>query len=420
MSFKTERLVKLFPDAYGARDRETLLYKLLDTQGAAFLEADQAVKKLLKSHWVDYAAGPGLDGLGAVFGVSRRRHDDGTPEDDEAFRKRLKSTVPLFKGGGTRSAVLGAVRSALGLPYDLDAARLPAGLKQDLEGLIRLNEFTPELQRVVGTTPEGVADRQRLILVTEIPSVLEESPRIDWTMTNASGRRLSVTQLDSVAGFRSKDSFVLAQGQTLSLFGEPDGSLSARVGVLDVTSEFTDLDGVSPPRMPPIPLTRAEWEFAAQSGLWDLSIFDETEGFDIPLFRVEMSWYRRTPLTFEVVVPYFLREAVERLKQLHGYTGDLFVFEGLPLEVLQQVVNQTKAAGVLGTIHLSLNFSEDHEAPERFALQGNHRVVEDAGASEALRIGSVSRFSESHDVVEGFVVGGVWDISTFDGDHGFV
>ena len=127
MSYKTDRLTDLFPDAYAARDGESLLYKLLDAVGAEFMGADEAIKRLLKSHWVDYAEGAALDGLAATFGVSRRRLRDGDLEDDDGFRQRLKSIVPLFAGGGTRRAVIGAVRSALGLPFDLNQLNLASG-----------------------------------------------------------------------------------------------------------------------------------------------------------------------------------------------------------------------------------------------------------------------------------------------------
>src|SRR5215218_6552847 len=98
MSYKTERLTDLFPDAFAAGDRESLLYKLLDAVGAEFMDADEALKRLLKSHWVDYAEGAGLDGLAATFGVTRRRLRGGDLESDDAFRQRLKSIVPLFAG----------------------------------------------------------------------------------------------------------------------------------------------------------------------------------------------------------------------------------------------------------------------------------------------------------------------------------
>src|SRR5215472_4349325 len=125
MSYKTDRLVALLPDAYGALDRESVLYKVLDVFGSELITADGKVKDLLKSHWVRYAAGAALDGLASIYGVERRILRGGQPEPDDAFRTRLQSVVPLFTGGGTVKAVLGAVRSALGLPFDLNQLQIP-------------------------------------------------------------------------------------------------------------------------------------------------------------------------------------------------------------------------------------------------------------------------------------------------------
>src|SRR4051794_36995672 len=111
MSYKTDRLTALFPDAYAARETESLLYKLLDAVGAELMDADAAIKELLKSHWVAYASGAALDGLAAVFGVTRRtlraERPGATPglESDAAFRRRLQAVVPLFIGGGTVRAI---------------------------------------------------------------------------------------------------------------------------------------------------------------------------------------------------------------------------------------------------------------------------------------------------------------------------
>ena len=71
MSYKTERLTQLFPETYAASDRQSLLYQLLDAVGAELMAADESIKRLLKSHWVDYAEGPALDGLAASHAARR-------------------------------------------------------------------------------------------------------------------------------------------------------------------------------------------------------------------------------------------------------------------------------------------------------------------------------------------------------------
>src|SRR5262245_54978888 len=195
MSFKTDRLSALFPDAYGARDTEAVLYKLLDAIAVEFMEADARLKDLLKSHWVQYATGPGLDGLGSVFGVTRRILRSGQAESDAAFRRRLQGVVPFFTGGGTVEASKGAVRSALGLPFDLDELAIPpayAALQRDIENLIQLTEFSPDPDRVVGDSAPAGENMSELVLVFDRPSVGTAQSQFQMTVTTGTARRLSL------------------------------------------------------------------------------------------------------------------------------------------------------------------------------------------------------------------------------------
>src|SRR5262245_18182477 len=192
MSYKTDKLVVLFPDSYAAVETESLLYKLLDVIGAALVRSDEAVKQLLRSHWVDYASGGALDGLGSIYGVERRLLRDGALETDDVFRQRLKSIVRLFTGGGTPPAVIGAVRSAVGLPFDLAQLNLPPefnGLREDIENLIYLEEFSPTGERLRGTS---TVDTGQVILTLEIPGVRGTRPAIQWTFATGSKHVLSL------------------------------------------------------------------------------------------------------------------------------------------------------------------------------------------------------------------------------------
>jgi hypothetical protein len=421
MSYKTDRLVDLFPDVYAAGERESLLYKLLDAVAAELLAADAAVKLLLKSHWVDYAAGRALDGLGAIYGVGRRRVRDGSLETDDAFRRRLRSVVPLFTGGGTVRAVKGAVQSALGLPFDLGDLRVSPALRADLEELVDVEEFPPVPARVVFDAVTRVGDDSELLVEIDTLSAREASPRIEWTFTTGSGRRLSLERLDVHEGIKAaEDALLVPPGATLTLSAAAGGALTAVLDGEVVTAAFTDLDGGTPPRLPAVPPARSQWRFRARGGLFDLSGLDE-ETFDPPLFGVELRWLRFEPLTFDVTVPYFLQAVVAQLVRRHGHTGEVFVFQGLPLDVIQQVVDQTRAAGVRGSVHFSLNFLEDHEQGrwERLAIAGGHRAAEDAGAVDALTIGSLSRTVESHQAADRFAVGAEFDLSTFDEAFGY-
>ena len=66
------------------------------------------------------------------------------------------------------------------------------------------------------------------------------------------------------------------------------------------------------------------------------------------------------------------RPAVENLRKQHGYEGPLFIFKGLPLERLPDVVNQTRAAGVQGSVQFFLSLLDGHDQREGFALHAAH------------------------------------------------
>ncbi len=433
MSYKTRELARLFPEAYASDDTHSLLYKLLEVFGAELMVADGKVKQLLKSHWVNYASGHALDGLGAIYGVQRRFLPDGTSEPDAAFRLRLKGVVPLFTGGGTKRAVVGAVRSALGLPFDLDQLNLPAThlpLRRDLENLITLEEFSPKTGRLVETAVGEVEGASQLTLVVDVPSVKESRPWIRWTLPgggeqpSGNGRWLSLelvgtrTASGDPVGVKSKDDFLLRSGESLVLSARADGSLSAAIGAQDKSDSFTNLDGTEPAIMPQVPLGRSEWKFRAHSGLFDVGTFDD-DTYGLPRYEVEMDWTRYQPLSFDVHVPYFFQQAVNQLKNQHRYGGEIFAFQGLPQQRIQEVVDQTRAAGVQGHVHFSLNWVENHGQREGPRIEARHRASEDAGAADSLEVGSFNRETETQDAREVFVIGGVWDVSTFDGSYGF-
>jgi hypothetical protein len=422
MSFKTNELIDLFPDAYAASDPESLLYKVLDAIASELMTADEAVKWLLKSHWVTYAEGKALDGLATMYGVTRRQLRDGTLEPDSAFRLRLKSVVDLFVGGGTVEAIKGTVRSALGLPYNLDRLNLSMSypdLQRDLENLVRVVEFSPTVDSIVGTVMSEVDRATELTLAVDAESVQETMPQILWTFTQGSGRNISVARTDINQGVRSQESLLIPPGSTLVLSVEADNSFSAVLNGQEIADQFTNLDGTRPARLPSIPRARSEWKFRAQSGLYDLTMFDLEETFDLPQFSVEFLWIRYQPLTFEVYVPYFFEEVVQALEKRYNYPRRLLEFQGLPREFIQTVVNQTKAAGVRGSVQFSLNWFETHDHTDLLRLAGQHTVREKLDARDSFDLGSFNRIVEPHRMEEVFIIGGVFDVSTFDTNYGF-
>jgi hypothetical protein len=430
MSYKTQSLVDLFPDVYAARERESLLYKLLDAFGAEMMTADDKIKNLLKSHWVRYAQADALDRLASIYGISRRNLSNGALESDTAFRLRLESTVPLFTGGGTVSAIKGAVRSALGLPFNLDQLKLPPefnALRDEIDGLVSVEEFSPKADVVLASTVTTVAldartnASQLIVPLTEgTASAKGAVPRIEWTFRVGAACRLSVTRLDTGTGFKSVEQFSVGAGQTIVFTAGLKGDLSAVINGLENKSSFTNLDGSTPALMPDIPNSPSNWQFRAQAALFDSAVFDRNSTFDLPVFHVNFSRVIYEPLTFEVVVPFFLKQAVENLRQRYNYLGDLFVFEGIPLDHIQEVVDQTRAAGVRGSVQFSLNFPEVHSPGEELRAEISGFFSEDAAASETFLAANTNDNQEDQEMRDRMVFGAVFDASTFDGPFGFV
>jgi hypothetical protein len=446
MSYKTDKLVKLFPEAYAADDSESMLYKLLDALGAELMVADEGIKALLKSHWVDYAEGGALDGLGAIYGVSRRMMRSGALEGDEAFRLRLKNTVPLFTGGGTIKAILGATRSALGLPFDIDQlnltprftetftpqiqSRLLRNIRDALDALVTLEEFSPTGVRIRSALNDvkEVDNTYQLNVVVQVATadIAEVRPTIRWRFEESGSYMLSLVRVDAQdkkAGFKMLNVIPIKAGQTLQLMsiesGPRAGYLSALLDGVDISNQFVARDGRSPARLPDVPPDRSEWLFSNHAGRFDSALFDKDTFNPGSKFTVEMLWLRYTPLTFTVMLPYFLREAVEKIRQDNHYAGDLFLHEGLPIEAIPEVVNQTRVAGVNGIVQFYLNFYEDHEVKETFASMGTYRFPEEAGANESFLVGNVNRIPEAQEMRDRFLIGGVFDVSTFDTNYTF-
>lgn len=431
MSFKTDRLAALFPDAYAAREGSALLRALLDALGLELMRADASIKTLLKSHWVNYAQGDGLDGLAATFGVERRRLPDGSAEPDRIFRRRLKSTVPSFTGGGTVKAVAGAVRSALGLPYDLEAFRNeiagpggdPTGkltpLVDALTGLVRVEEFTPKPETVLSSPVTVTGDQSSVMVEIDYSSTQQVYPRIEWTFPAGGGRELTVQRLDTGTGVRSRPALVVAPGSTLVLSAVAGGTLSAAIGTSELSSQFTAWDGVSPAFLPELPGGHSKWAFTAKGSAFDTARLDAGDTFDAPDFAIRIVWTRRQPLTFDVIVPYFLRQAVDAIKAATGFGGELFSYEGLPLEIIQKVVDQARAAGVRGTVHFSLSFADGHAMSDQLTALVDRADREVLDMQDVLTVGSVDSATERHELGEVFVIGGVFDVARFDGSFGF-
>jgi hypothetical protein len=439
MSFKTERLVALFPDASAAREGGSLLHAVLDALGAELVRGDASIKDLLKSHWIDYARGGGLDGLGALLGVARRLLPDGTPEGDDTFRPLVKSTVSSFIGGGTVEAMKGAVRAALGLPYDLALfqqqlavhggnSASTAALIAGLADLVKVVEFAPKPEVMLGSAAPAAAG-STLVLNLDFTTVEPQPPRIEWSFTQGGGRRLSLLLQDTGAGVVADAGFEVPQGKTLVLAGGSAADFTASIDSTDVSLRFKASDGISPPALPRVPSGASRWIFSAARGAaFDASAFDSNETFDAAGFSVRMQWLRLQPLVFDVIVPYFVDAAVQRLLAGSALQKRFKIFKGLSLDAMQKIVDRNRAAGVRGMVQYAISLPgeaaertpwDDQNAAEAFSAALAHVNSETQDAGEALSVGALDSETEGHDAQEFFALGGVFDVSVFDGAFAF-
>ena len=447
MSYKTDRLVDLFPEAYAADDSASLLYKLLDAIGAEFTEADESIKQLLKSHWVDYAEGAALDNLAAIYGVHRRLMRSGRLEDDPTFRLRLKSTISLFTGGGTVKAIIRAVRSALGLPLDIEKIDLPLrfttnrvpqnadqlikNMRAELVKLVELVEFNPQgvTLRSLPRDVEEVENAYQIKLDVDIVSadVKAVRPEIWWKFEQPGSYMLVLTCQatdGTLAGFKTIRPVRLDAGQILVFTAQDDGKLKAEIqGGANQTGNFVDLDGVSQASMPIVPPNRSTWLFRNLSGRIDQQAQFDVDSFDpSSQFTIEMRWLKFNPLTFTVTIPYFVREALEAIFKRYSYRADEAIWlmpDGLPIDVLPEVINQTRAAGVQAVVQFVLNFYEDHAMRERFLRQGTFIFDENQDMTDTMAIGNTNSISESQEMDDHFAIGGIFDVATFDSQFVF-
>jgi hypothetical protein len=126
------------------------------------------------------------------------------------------------------------------------------------------------------------------------------------------------------------------------------------------------------------------------------------------------------PLTFHVDVPFFLQQAVNDLKLRHGYTGEIFVFEGIPLDRIQEVVDQTRAAGVRGSVRFFIKFFETHNHADVFSTDLTHASAESLDMGESFLAANTNELTEVQNASDRLTLAGVFDISRFEGPFGFM
>jgi hypothetical protein len=434
-----ERLTRWFPEVYASREPNSLLQRLLLAAGREFGQVEEDLIALLTSHWVDFATDGSLDRLASCLALSRRTVVETKDlEDDSIFRVRLKDAIPYFTGGGTVKAVAGAMRWALGLPHNLERfqeevirtktcpdIQLP-GLIQDLKDLIRIEEFPPCAESAEAMSKEMDEGRcAASVVLSRGPSIRSAYPRIEWTVLRGACHGLKI-RFGNARTIQFRDDFIVQAGKGPMILWPQGEDHPVRIEYPQGVRPSDDPIVGPVPVLPAIPTERSEWTFSASGGGFDYARFDGLDSFDFPEFRVNITWVRYPPLSFNVIIPHLIEDALKAIKKKRDFKENLQVFAGRSWNDFQGVLDQVRAAGVRGMVHFSLAFEEDHEVkdssdgdPHLFLLLDHSREEATEVDDSALNLEGVLVWEEEQDMGEGLVLDGVFDVSPYDGIHVF-
>ena len=293
---RTKRIQDRFPDFYRIWDDRSLIFKLVNSLGKRLDEADKDSDRILRSHWVGTAFREDLDKLGAIFNLERKPE-----ESDSQYRSRLKRAIVEFKGGGTVSAVLTSVKTALGLPGDYP---------------IQMVENPPvETSRTVEVRTGDTWVMSSNSVLDAVPGMTLSIETTDAKVTNPTISNLDTDEKITFNG-------VIESGQKLTV---KDGK-----AMLDKTNVRNSM---STAKVPSLLRKGSTWSYAGEVeeeiGLMDRAKFDSSVfAIGIPMARLVFNWTACQPAAFEIQIP----------KDAIASKGDF--------SALRDVVGSVRAAGV--------------------------------------------------------------------------
>lgn len=293
---RIERICSRFPRLYKHWAKDSLLYTIIDAVGRHLDQVEERITGMMKAHWVDTAVEEELDGLGATLGLNRF-----VEEDDSHFRGRLKRAVNEYKGGGTVSAILEAVRAAVDAEENEDVEIVenpPAST---------FAEFTVRAGNTWALGSSSIRDEESSLTLT-----VEEGGEV-------SDPQVANLDLDESLTFKGK----LKGGQEL-VIKEKEAFLDGE----DVS------DKILPPKIPHLLRRGSNWKYSEALekliGVFDEARFDEhTFALKVPAVTIRFDWTRLQPATFEIRI---------KSKALSK--------SGLSKPYLEKIVNSMKATGV--------------------------------------------------------------------------
>jgi hypothetical protein len=292
-----DRIIDRLPGFYGAREKDSLLYRLINSFAKAISEQHKDIFSIMKSHWVDTAYGIDLDLLASIYSLKRKPR-----ENDDDFRVRIRSAITDFRGGGT----VEAVKTAL--------ARYLIISKDDI-----ILVENPPVPMIV----EKQARSRDKWLINSL-SINDEEAAIIITIEDGEARE--PTMIDTENNFSLKYNGTIKAGQKLVIH---DGK--ADLDGVDVTANVVV---ERPNRIPTILRKGSNWLYretlSDTLGRFNEAKFNENVFYkEVPPTKIRFEWTANMVAAFEVKVP---SGALER--------------NNISKENLENLVNDIKAAGV--------------------------------------------------------------------------
>ena len=296
---RIDRISGRLPRFYRHWDDDSLVFAFLKAVSGQLDRSEERMTQVMKAHWVDSANGSELDDLAVLLGVQRF-----PDEDDPHFRGRLKNAVEGYKGGGTVSSILDAVRRLVNAKTDEDVKIV-------------------EHPAAPGSAEFTVTAGETWNLGSN--SIEDADPRI--TLTVEEGGEVSDPQITNL----DTDESVIYKG---------------KLGVqqrLVIEDKKATVDGKKPPAgsailVPRLLRRETTWRYAESLGrmvgVFDTAKFDEqTFAVAVPPVKIRFDWERRQPATFEVQV---------KSKDLRS--------SKLTKAQLERMLDSMKAAGVTAVV----------------------------------------------------------------------
>ncbi len=278
---ETDRLIQVLPSFYDTWDDESLFYQLIDSIAHQIHESRKDMYMIMRDHWIDTARGEELGKFGELYNMQRL-----LVENDAMFRKRIKSAISGYKGGGTVDSVLSLTRSFIGAQGDeLQLIEYPPGPIEAKYELESGDTWEISSESIHSEVPE-------ISVFVETSGASLDRAKFDESIFPLAVTNPKFTNIDTKESIGFKG--ILDAGQTLRTFMG-----RAMVDNVDASDQLTNM------AIPTILRSKCRWRYdesvTEKVGAFDNGTFDSSL-FRIPVAEVEvtLSWIARLAGAFEL------------------------------------------------------------------------------------------------------------------------